>query len=138
MLPPAQSEHFLSLVTKFQQVPDDDEYLQLLEAVGFMTLLWKEVPSEITTILEKANPISETCHTVSRHVREAVIEAIPSYEDLRSIVSQLNEHELALKRGIATLQSPNLKQSKGFSILIALLVGSILGVLMQFSFSLLS
>lgn len=135
MLPPEQSERFLSLIARFQNVPDDDEYLQILEAVGFMTLLWKEVPQEITAILEKNNPISKTCHTVSGHLREAVIEAIPSYEDLKSIVSQLGEHELALKRGLLALQSHTPRNTTSLPGLIILLAGVAAGIFLQSHFA---
>ena len=61
-------------------------------------MLWKEVPHDITKILEGANPITDTCHSVAKQVREAVIEAIPSYDDLMLISKRLEEHEITLKR----------------------------------------
>lgn len=134
MLPPEQAERFLSLITRFKNVADDDEYLQILEAIGFMTLLWKEVPQAITTILEKANPITETCHTVSGHLREAVIEAIPSYDDLKSIVSQLGEHELALKRGLLAIQNHAPRKTPSVLGLVIFLVGIAGGIFLQSHF----
>lgn len=77
LLPLEQRERFLTMAASFQSVPEDDEYLQILEAIGFMTLLWKEVPEEVQKILEGANPVTDTCHSVAGQVREAVVEAIP-------------------------------------------------------------
>lgn len=136
MLPPEKEERFLSLIDRFKNVADDDEYLQILEAIGFMTLLWKEVPQEITTILEKSNPITETCHTVSAHLCDAVTQAIPSYEDLKAIVSQLEEHELALKRGLLTIQNYAPRNASTFTGLLFLLAGTVGGILLQSHFDL--
>lgn len=98
LLPHPRREQFLAMVTQFKSVPDDDEYLQILNGIGFMTLIWKEIPNEIQSILENSNPITDTCHSVGKQVREAVIEAIPSYEDLKLICKRLEEHEMSLKR----------------------------------------
>lgn len=86
------------MIAQFKSVPDDDEYLQILNGIGFMTLIWKEIPNEIRSILENSNPVSDTCHSVGKQVREAVIQAIPSYEDLKAISKRLEEHELSLRR----------------------------------------
>lgn len=98
LLPHPQREQFLLMVTQFKSVPDDDEYLQILNAIGFMTLIWKEIPNEIRSILENSNPITDTCHTVGKQIRDAVVEAIPSYEDLKQISKRLEEHEVSLRR----------------------------------------
>ena len=135
MLPPEKEEHFLNLINRFKNVADDDEYLQILEAIGFMTLLWKEVPQEITTILEKSNPITETCHTVSAHLCDAVTQAIPSYEDLKAIVSQLEEHELALKRGLLVIQNHAPRKTSSFAGLFLLVAGIAGGIFLQSHYS---
>lgn len=101
LLPHPQREQFLAMVTQFKCVPDDDEYLQILNAIGFMTLIWKEIPNEIRSILENSNPVTDTCHSVGRQVRDAVIEVIPSYEDLKLICKRLEEHEISLKRTLS-------------------------------------
>jgi hypothetical protein len=106
LLPTERRESFLSLCARFESVPEDDEYLQILEAIGFMTLLWKEVPGEVSAILEGANPVSETCHSVAAKVREAVIESIPSYDDLKKISQRLESHELALKNTLSRQNQP--------------------------------
>lgn len=98
LLPDGRRERFLAMATRFQDVPQDDEYLQILEAIGFMTLLWKEVPGEVKAVLAGANPISDTCESTATHIRDAVIQAIPSYEDLKQITNRLEAHELALKK----------------------------------------
>jgi hypothetical protein len=85
------------VVARFRNVPQDDEYLQVLEAVGFMTLLWKSVPAEIERVLQGANPMQETHASLTKLVAEAISEAIPSQQDLRGIAQSLREHETALR-----------------------------------------
>ena len=121
LLPQSEREQFLAMIAQFKTVPDDDEYLQILLAIGFMTMLWKEVPNEIREILEGANPITDTCHSVAKQVREAVIDAIPSYDDLILITKRLEEHELSLRR----TATPNNRSSTARPILV--FIASLLG-----------
>ncbi len=101
MLPAEDKERFLILVARFRNVPQDDEYLLVLEAIGFMTLLWSSVPKEILRILEGANPVAESSASLRSMVREAVSESIPSHQDLRSIAHILRDHETALRAALA-------------------------------------
>lgn len=126
LLPQQQREQFFAMITRFKSVPDDDEYLQILQAIGFMTLLWKEVPNEVSKILEGANPVNDTCHSIAKQIREAVVDAIPSYEDLMLISKRLEEHELALKRTLSTLQQT--KGSHTGGLLFATLLGVFVGI----------
>jgi len=128
LLPQQQREQFFAMIAKFKTVPDDDEYLQVMQAMGFMTLLWKEVPNEVRKVLEGANPVNDTCHSVAKQVREAVIEAIPSYEDLMLIAKRFEEHELALKRTLSTLQKTGNTGFHAGGFLLAILIGSLLGI----------
>ena len=138
LLPEAQRERFLAMAASFQSVPEDDEYLQILEAIGFMTLLWKEVPGEVQKILEGANPVTETCHSVGVKVREAVIEAIPSYDDLKRINQRLESHELALKNTLSrNVPQPTLSPLlKLGGSLVILAIGLVLGFVLSHSNSL--
>lgn len=102
-LPQEQRERFLALIATFKQVPEDDEYLLTLEAIGFMTLLWQDVPKQITEILAGAQPAkAPTNENLSKCVQQAVKEAItlPSHEDLRRLVEQLWEQETKFIRAM--------------------------------------
>jgi len=133
LLPVERRERFLRLVARFQSVPDDDEFLLILEAIGFMTLLYKEVPDEITKILAGANPINETHEGLSKLVKEAVSESIPSYDDLKRISERLENHELALKQTLQALVVPS-KNRPSFGLLLTtiLLLGGALGYGLSF------
>ncbi len=127
LLPQSEREQFLAMIAQFKSVPDDDEYLQILLAIGFMTMLWKEVPNEITKILEGSNPITDTCHSVAKQVREAVIEAIPSYDDLTLISKRLEEHEVTLKR-IASTPTSNKDKARS-PVFFCSLIGSFISLI---------
>ena len=98
LLPPERKLRFLAMVARFRSVPEDDEYLQILEAIGFMTLVWKEVPDEIRRIVAGASPAAGNTEGIAGILRATVREAIPSYEDLRQIVQRLESHEQLLIR----------------------------------------
>ncbi len=98
LLPEKQKQRFLLLSSRFRNVPEDDEYLQILEAIGFMTLLWNEVPNEIDTLLKKASPVDTTQQQLKTMITDTVKSAVPSYEDLRVVCERLEQHELVLKR----------------------------------------
>ena len=129
LLPAERRERFLSMATRFQTVPQDDEYLQILEAIGFMTLLWKEVPGEVKAVLAGDNPVTETCEGVASQIKDAVVEAIPSYEDLRQITRQLETHQMALK---ATLEQSRKANSKIRYFIFALLLLLILDLIHKY------
>ena len=128
LLPVERRERFLQLVARFQSVPDDDEFLLILEAIGFMTLLYKEVPDEIARILAGANPINETHEGLAKLVKEAVCESIPSYEDLKRISECFENHELALKQALQPLKKSNPNQNNsGLFLITIFIVGGALG-----------
>ena len=128
LLPVERRERFLQLVARFQSVPDDDEFLLILEAIGFMTLLYKEVPDEIAKILTGANPINETHEGLSKLLKEAVSESIPSYEDLKLISERFENHELALKQALQSQKKNNSNQNNSGLLLITIfIVGGALG-----------
>lgn len=109
LLEPPFREKFHATIAKFRSLPEDDEYLQVLEAIGFMTMIWNAVPKQVQLILEGANPVQETCLSISRHVRIAVNEAIPSHEDLRLITESLRDHDIALKAIISTFKTGSVR-----------------------------
>lgn len=47
LLPPERRERFFALISRFENVPEDDEHLRILEAMGFLTLIMKAIPNEI-------------------------------------------------------------------------------------------
>lgn len=98
MLPEDKQQRFMILCQRFQNVPEDDEFLLLLEAICLNTLLWKEVPAEISNILTKATPISSNHQQLQTMIENSVQNSIPSHEDMKHTCSKLEESILLLKR----------------------------------------
>lgn len=107
MLPDDRRERFLLMCTRFQNVPEDDEYLIILEVIGLMTLLWKEVPQEIAQVLEKATPIGSNHQHLELLIQQAVQASIPSFEDLKRMAERLENHEATLKRVTQVKTTPD-------------------------------
>ncbi len=105
LLSPPERERFLTTVARFRNIPEDDEYLQILEAIGFMTLIWSKIPDEIHSILEGAKPANPNTEYLNAQIRNTIQENIPSFEDLRQISQSLNHQQVALKRHL--LQPPS-------------------------------
>ena len=86
------------MCTRFQNVPEDDEYLISLEANGLMTLLWKEVPLQIEQVLEKAAPIGSNHQHLELFIQQAVQASIPSFDDLKRMAERFENYEATIKR----------------------------------------
>lgn len=104
ILPPEQRERLLRVALRFRGIPEEDEFLQVLEAIGLMTLVWNKIPQEIHSILEGAKPIQPNAEFLNSTIRSTIRESIPSFEDLRQITQSLNQQQVALKRHL--LQPP--------------------------------
>lgn len=98
MLPEDRRERFLLMCARFQSVPEDDEYLLILESIGLMTLLMNALPQQIKEILERAAPAGSNNQQIEALVKRAVSGSIPSYDDLKRATERLENHETALKR----------------------------------------
>ncbi|MGC6458467.1 MAG: hypothetical protein ACON4R_08840 [Akkermansiaceae bacterium] len=122
MLPELQRERFLQLAVRFHSVPEDDEFLLILEAIGFYSLILKEVPAELSKLLEGANPIQESQQGLCQLVKQAVSETIPSYEDLKRMTERLENHEIALAQMLRDEMPSKSKAKTGGKLLVFLLV----------------
>ena len=96
LVPEEHRDRFVSTLTKFRNVPEDDEYLVILEALGFCTVLIQEVPGEIVKILERVETglSEEQVESLRDDVRRIVEEAIdiPSYQDLKAVAGELKRN----------------------------------------------
>lgn len=104
LLPPERRERFFTIVRKFRNLPEDDDHLQMLEAVGFVMLIMKEIPSEIAGILAQAQ--RTLGETESEKLREEVTSILtssldtPSYKDLRETVSSIRDQEARFRHKV--------------------------------------
>ena len=128
LLPPQQRERFFQMAARFNSVPDDDEFLHILEAIGFVTLILREVPSEIAKVLEGVKPVQESQQGLSKLLKEAVAESIPSYDDLKRIAERFENHDLTLSEALRSQPQEMPKTHCSHSICLAFLIlGMIIG-----------
>lgn len=111
LLPPEQRERLFLIALKFRNIPEEDEFLQILEGIGLMTLIWSKIPQEIHLILEAVKPTHPNAEFLNAHIRNTIQESIPSFEDLRQVSQSLQQQQISLKRHLLT-PSPGHHQSK--------------------------
>ena len=122
--------------------PEDDEYLLILEAIGFMTLIWREVPTHVQNILaasEEPGRGASTNAYLIKELRVAVKEAIdvPSYADIRQIASSFEEQQIILRNTLTRLQndldqrSPAKRHPSWLCPILSFLLGIILTLAIQ-------
>ena len=104
LLPQEERVRFLSLSTRLKELPEDDEFLLALELICYSTLIWHEVPTRIQELLEKSNPVVETTHSIAGELKEALIQEVPSCEDLRDLSIRLGQHEKNLQSQLRRAQ----------------------------------
>jgi hypothetical protein len=134
LLSPAERERFLTTVARFRNIPEDDEYLQVLEAIGFMTLIWSKIPAEIHSILEGAKPVEPNAEFLTAQIRSSIRESIPSFEDLRQISQSLHQQQITLKRHLL-VPSTGLQPSPArawWLLLLGIAIGLLIAALLIF------
>lgn len=142
LLPPTESQRFLEVIARFRKVPEDDEHLQILEAIGFLTLIMNRIPDEIAQVIEKAESglNDEQAAALQRRIETILKNSVdtPSYRDLREMVNQMKEERQQFKQTVNGLSTdiaavPALPypgsfnaKSLGIACLVSLIVGAIL------------
>lgn len=95
MLPAERQEQFSAVANRLKGVPADDEQLQMLEAMGAMILLMKEIPDQLGKLLaETAKALTEDqVERLGTQFSEILANSLdtPSYNDLRTITQSMRE-----------------------------------------------
>ena len=107
LLPEENRQRFFEMITRLRNVPEDDEYLLILEAIGFMTLIWHEVPNQVQTVLASGAPSDANTNNafLVSEIRKAVKAElnVPTYTDMRQIAARFEEQHGILKNTTAQL-----------------------------------
>ena len=108
-LPLEQREAYLRVMTRLREVPEDDEYLLILEAIGFSSLILREIPQQVKEVLAAADTVDSNASSeyLLRQIREELREAIqiPSYHDLKKQLDRLSQVRAGLYEDIRALSS---------------------------------
>ncbi len=59
LLPADQREQFYLTIQKYRKVPQDDDHLVMLDAMGFIALFMSKLPTEISRLLEQAEGLTD-------------------------------------------------------------------------------
>jgi hypothetical protein len=107
LLPDDHRERFFEIMTRFSNAPDDDEHMQLLEAIGFTAMITQRVPEEISAIVEKMESgfTDAQFQSLQRRVETLLKNSIdtPSYKDLRTLVGEMKEEQGRFKATVNAL-----------------------------------
>ena len=101
LLPDDHRERFFEIMARFSKAPDDDEYMLLLEAIGFTSMITQRVPGEIAAIVEKMESgfTDAQFQSLQRRLETLLKNSIdtPSYRDLRTLVGEMKDHQERFK-----------------------------------------
>jgi hypothetical protein len=134
LLPPAQRERLLLIALKFRNIPEEDEFLQVLEGIGLMTLVWSRIPQEIHAILEAVKPTHPNADFLNAQIRSTIQASIPSFEDLRQVSQSLQQQQTALIRFQNSSPSSHASPTRsGWIFFAGMLAGLLAAILIEFS-----
>ena len=109
-LPDSERERFLRIVARLKDVPEDDEYLLVLEAIGFISLILKEIPDRVKDVLAASAPADEggangSSEYLLRRISEEIPKAVqlPNLEDLRLLFHEFATANASLREDIRNL-----------------------------------
>jgi hypothetical protein len=108
ILPADRREQFFAFVSKFRSRPEDDDHFQLLEAIGFIMLVMKEIPDQIAGIIDQAQ--GKLGQSESEQLRSEIVAVLnesldtPSYKDLRETMLAIRDHEARFRQKVDGLQ----------------------------------
>ncbi len=133
LLPVERRERFLLLAARLKSVPEDDEYLQVLEAIGFMTLIMTEVPNRLASLLKEAG--QQTSAMDESQAKALALELsrsleaqldVPSFEDLRRLCQTVSEHSRSLRGALKAapmLHSTSVEKTANYRFQLGVFLG---------------
>ncbi len=132
LLPVERREAFLALAARLQTLPEDDEILMVIEAMGFMSLILRNIPEQIHQIITAASSTGapDTNAYLISELKQTVTEAIniPAYADMRQLAARWEEQHGLFKTSIHQL-TQNLSPSRNStSASLSFLSGILIGV----------
>ena len=95
LLSPDQREQFYLTIQKFRTVPHDDDHLLMLNAMGFVALFMKELPSEIGKLIDQAGQrlTDDQSKALADQIREILTDSldVPNYKDMSAMTRTIRE-----------------------------------------------
>lgn len=95
LLPFNQRERFYLTIQKFRTVPHDDDHLLMLDAMGFVALFMKELPSEFGKLIDQAGQrlTDDQSKALGDQIREILTDSldVPNYKDMSEMTRAIRE-----------------------------------------------
>ena len=95
LLPPDRREQFYLTIQKFRTVPHDDDHLLMLDAMGFVALFMKELPSEFGKLIDQAGQrlTDDQSKALGDQIREILTSSldVPNYKDMSEMTRAIRE-----------------------------------------------
>ncbi|MEM7312651.1 MAG: hypothetical protein AAF497_05815 [Planctomycetota bacterium] len=95
LLPPEHQERFAEIVRYFEELPEDDETVQLVTAMGIVALTMSQIPEKVSALLKEAHDVlsEDQAKTLGDQFREILTSSldIPSYRDMSETTRAIRE-----------------------------------------------
>ena len=139
LVPAERREQIYATAAKFKNLPEDDEVLNVLELLGFITVALDNVPKELGRMLDRSRSgLTDEQRDGLRDDIEAMFKKsvdTPSYKDLRELVRQMQVVHGQVTREVQDLAEPIRRAGRPhklivFSTVSGLLLGLINALLM--------
>ncbi len=95
LLPKEQREQFYLIVQKYKTVPQDDDHLVMLDAMGFIALFMNELPRKIGKLLDQAGQrLTEDQATALGNQFSEILQNsldVPNYQDMTKVTRDIRE-----------------------------------------------
>ncbi len=135
LLPPDQRERFYLTIQKFRTVPQDDDHLVMLDAMGFIALFMKELPAEFGKLIDQAGQrlTEDQSNALGDQIREILTSSldVPNYKDMSEMTKAYQKGHQQSGRLLDRLDSlqREVKKSSRLSPILACSLASSLATL---------
>lgn len=94
LLPADRREQFYLTIQKYRTVPQDDDHLIMLDAMGFMALFMSKLPAEIGSLLDQAALLTdEQTNALGDQFGEILTSSldVPNYKDMSELTRAIKD-----------------------------------------------
>ncbi len=135
LLAPEHQERFAEILRYFEELPDDDEAVQLVTATGLVALTINQIPERVSTLLEEAHEVlsEDQATALGNQFREILTSSldVPNYKDMSEMTRAYQKgHQQSdrLLDRVSSLQREVQKSSRLSPILACSLASSLVAV----------
>ena len=95
LLAPEHQARFAEILRSFEELPDDDEAVQMATMTGIIALAMGKIPKQLSSILEAAHNglTEEQADAIGEQIREILTSSldVPNYKDMSAMTRTIRE-----------------------------------------------